>query len=65
MRYVRNADIEAKTSLRVLADRVGVAEILRAVAGIIANDHPDITSGDYYCRKLNAIAEQLALDGRV
>ena len=58
----RHATQPERKAIRELCDNVGPVEILRVIGSIISNDHPDITMGQAYARKLLAIASELNAD---
>ncbi len=60
MMNLRHLTDEERGTLRQMADSAGAVEMLRCVAGIIAHDHPDHTSGPRYRTALCKIAGQLA-----
>ncbi len=59
MMNARHLTGEEQQILRDMANHAGAVEMLRCIAQIICNDHPDITCGDRIRTKINNIANNL------
>jgi hypothetical protein len=48
-----------RAALRALVDRIGLVATLDVLAGIVAHDHPDVSTGDEIRSMLRQIARRL------
>lgn len=61
MNYRHPSETERR-AIANLCESIGAVEVLRTIANLIANDHPDVSAGNDYRTSINMIANTLAQD---